>query len=76
MKVRNNEPFRAEGLSWSAWVPAGITAVVEISADGHPDHFIDVAEVPGPDVVQCIGYNQGTFFRVSGIGNDPIEILV
>lgn len=76
MKVRNLEPFRAEGLTWSAWVPAGVTITVEMSADGLQDHFIDIAEVPGPDVVQCIGYNQGTFFRINGIGDDPIEILV
>lgn len=74
-KVRNDEGFRTIGTRWSTWIPAGTTATIWMSADGVRDHYIDIAEVPGPDVFQCVGYNEGTFFKVTGPDIDVLDIL-
>lgn len=77
MKIKNNIPFQTVGNMWSMWVPEGKTLKIEISPDGKEDHFVTCADdVTGPDVFQCNGYNNGSYFRVSGFGDEILEVLV
>lgn len=75
MKIKNKKPFQVLDERWSMWVPAGKTLTVEISPDGKDDHFAVIADdVTGPDVFQCSGYNEKSFFRVSGFSGE-LDIL-
>ena len=77
MKIKENIPFQTVGDAWSMWVPDGVTLTIEISPDGKEGHFVECAnDVTGPDMFQCIGYNPGTYFRVSGFGSEQLEILL
>lgn len=79
MKIKNNTTFRVVGDKWSMWVPEGVTIHVFISADGKDGHFSEIGSkslIQGPDTFQCCGFNEGSSFRVTGIGDRVLEVLV
>lgn len=78
-KIKNNVPFQVVGDKWSMWVPEGLTIHVFISPDGKADHFSEIGKkslIQGPDTFQCCGFNEKSYFKVTGIGDRELEILV
>lgn len=80
MKVKNEQVFQAAGESWSVWIPDGVTIRIYISPDSVADHFAEIGEestISGPNVFQCMGFNNHSFFKISGIPQGTtLDILV
>lgn len=79
MRVADGQIFQAIGDTWTAWIPEGTTIKLFISPDGKEDHFAEIgeeSELSGPNVFQCMGFNNHSFFKITGIGADKyIDIL-
>lgn len=79
MKAKNDTPFQPVGTSWSTWIPAGMTIEVYISPDGNSEHFSRIggsSTIAGPNTFQCSGFNQNSFFKLKGLGDQELNILV
>ena len=79
-KVEEGQIFQSVGDSWTTWIPDGMTIRVFISPDGREEHFAEIgeeSEISGPNVFQCMGYNNKSFFKITGIGEgNKLELLV
>lgn len=79
MKVKNEQIFQTVGDTWSVWIPEGMTIRVFISPDSMPDHFAEIGEestISGPNVFQCMGFNNHSYFKLTGLGSQVLEVLV
>ena len=79
MKVKNEQIFQAAGDTWSTWIPDGMTIHVFISPDSVEGHFAEIGEestISGPNVFQCMGFNNHSFFKLTGLGKSTLDILV
>lgn len=75
MKVKNNTVFQVVGTVWSTWLPSGLNLTIEMSPDGKSEHFAVIGEnIQGPDMFQCSGFNNNSYFRISGLGDSELDI--
>lgn len=71
--------FSPIGTAWSMYVPESKILEVYISVD-EGEHFVkfgNKAEITGPQVFNCTGFNQGSYFMIRGLENgEKINVLL